>query len=63
VNVTRTLHHSVNVEGNLAPCVDFYRRLLHLPDEDRPAIPGVGGHWFTAGTCSSTWWTPMPAPN
>ena len=49
VNVTRTLHHSVNVEGNLAPCVDFYRRLLHLPDEDRPAIPGVGGHWFAAG--------------
>jgi len=49
VNVTRTLHHSVNVEGRLDACVDFYRRLLQLPDEDRPDIPGVGGHWFAAG--------------
>ena len=49
VNVTRTLHHSVNVEGHLDECVDFYRGLLRLPDEDRPAIPGVGGHWFAAG--------------
>jgi catechol 2,3-dioxygenase-like lactoylglutathione lyase family enzyme len=49
VNVTRTLHHSVNVEGRLDECVDFYRQLLHLPDERRPQIPGVGGHWFAAG--------------
>lgn len=49
VNVTRTLHHSVNVEERLDACVDFYRRLLHLPDEDRPEVPGVGGHWFGAG--------------
>jgi catechol 2,3-dioxygenase-like lactoylglutathione lyase family enzyme len=48
VNVTRTLHHSVNVEGRLDACVDFYRRLLRLPDEDRPSIP-VDGHWFAAG--------------
>ena len=49
VNVTRTLHHSVNVEGRLDTCVAFYRRLLHLPDEERPEVPGVGGHWFAAG--------------
>ncbi len=49
MKVTRTLHHSVNVEGRLDACVDFYRRLLHLPEEDRPVIPGVGGHWFAAG--------------
>jgi catechol 2,3-dioxygenase-like lactoylglutathione lyase family enzyme len=49
LNVTRTLHHSVNVEGHLDACVDFYRRLLRLPDEDRPEVPGVGGHWFGAG--------------
>jgi catechol 2,3-dioxygenase-like lactoylglutathione lyase family enzyme len=49
VNVTRTLHHSVNVEGQLDSCVAFYQRLLHLSDEDRPQIPGVDGHWFAAG--------------
>jgi catechol 2,3-dioxygenase-like lactoylglutathione lyase family enzyme len=48
VRVTRTLHHSVNVEGRLDVCADFYRRLLRLPDEDRPAIP-VDGRWFAAG--------------
>lgn len=48
VKVTRVLHHSVNVEGNLDESVDFYRRLLHLVDEDRPAIAGVDGHWFDA---------------
>lgn len=49
MNVTRTLHHSVNVEGHLDDCVDFYRRLLHLSDDARPTIPGVDGHWFAAG--------------
>jgi catechol 2,3-dioxygenase-like lactoylglutathione lyase family enzyme len=49
MRVTRTLHHSVNVEGNLAPTVEFYRRLLGLPSDDRPEIPGVGGHWFGLG--------------
>lgn len=49
MRVTRTLHHSVNVEGRLDECVDFYRDLLFLPDEDRPAIAGVEGHWFGAG--------------
>jgi len=45
VRITRILHHSVNVEGDLAACVEFYRR-LSLADTPRPEIPGVGGHWF-----------------
>ncbi|MGO8873084.1 MAG: VOC family protein [Acidimicrobiales bacterium] len=49
MKVTRTLHHSVNVEGGLDPAVRFYRELLEMPDEDRPTIPGIGGHWFGAG--------------
>ena len=48
MNVTRTLHHSFNVKGRLDECVDFYSRLLHLPDEERPRIQ-VDGHWFAAG--------------
>jgi catechol 2,3-dioxygenase-like lactoylglutathione lyase family enzyme len=50
VKVTRTLHHSVNVEGRLDESVSFYRQLLELDDEARPVIPGVDGHWFTAGS-------------
>ena len=46
MKVTRILHHSVNVEGELDECVEFYRR-LSLTDTPRPAIPGVAGHWFT----------------
>ncbi len=49
MKVTRTLHHSFNVEGRLDETVAFYRDLLELPDEARPQIPGVGGHWFGAG--------------
>jgi catechol 2,3-dioxygenase-like lactoylglutathione lyase family enzyme len=49
MQVTRTLHHSVNVAGSLGDSVGFYRRLLNLPDEARPDIPGVEGHWFSAG--------------
>ncbi len=49
MRVTRTLHHSVNVEGRLDETVTFYRQLLELDDEARPVIPGVDGHWFTAG--------------
>jgi catechol 2,3-dioxygenase-like lactoylglutathione lyase family enzyme len=44
------LHHSVNVEGRLDESVSFYRQLLELDDEARPVIPGVDGHWFTAGS-------------
>jgi catechol 2,3-dioxygenase-like lactoylglutathione lyase family enzyme len=49
VKVTRTLHHSVNVEGRLDETVAFYQRLLGLEDEARPQIPGIDGHWFAAG--------------
>ncbi|MGD0311437.1 MAG: VOC family protein [Acidimicrobiales bacterium] len=49
VKVTRTLHHSVNVEGRLEETVAFYQRLLGLGDEARPEIPGIDGHWFAAG--------------
>jgi catechol 2,3-dioxygenase-like lactoylglutathione lyase family enzyme len=49
MKVTRTLHHSVNVEGQLDETVEFYRQLLDMPDEARPTIPGVEGHWFGAG--------------
>jgi catechol 2,3-dioxygenase-like lactoylglutathione lyase family enzyme len=49
VKVTRTLHHSVNVEGRLDETVAFYRRLLGLDDDARPVIPGIDGHWFAAG--------------
>jgi catechol 2,3-dioxygenase-like lactoylglutathione lyase family enzyme len=46
--VTRILHHSVNVEGRLDQCGQFYER-LSLPDLARPEIPGVAGRWFGAG--------------
>ena len=36
MKVTRTLHHSVNVEGRLAETVAFYRHLFDMPDEARP---------------------------
>jgi catechol 2,3-dioxygenase-like lactoylglutathione lyase family enzyme len=49
VKVTRMLHHSVNVEGELAQSVEFYQRLFGMPDEARPRIPGIEGHWFGAG--------------
>jgi catechol 2,3-dioxygenase-like lactoylglutathione lyase family enzyme len=48
MKVTRTLHHSVNVEGNLDASVAFYRQLFEMPDEARPVIPGIEGHWFSA---------------
>jgi catechol 2,3-dioxygenase-like lactoylglutathione lyase family enzyme len=49
VKVTRTLHHSFNVEGRLADSVAFYRDLLGLSDDARPVIPGIEGHWFAVG--------------
>ena len=49
MRVTRTLHHSMNVEGELDRSIEFYRQFFDMPDEDRPIIPGVEGHWFTAG--------------
>lgn len=49
MKVTRTLHHSFNVQGHLDECTEFYQRLLELPDDARPVIPGIDGHWFGAG--------------
>ncbi len=49
VKVTRTLHHSLNVQGRLEESVAFYRGLLELGEEDRPEIPGIDGRWFAAG--------------
>jgi catechol 2,3-dioxygenase-like lactoylglutathione lyase family enzyme len=49
VKVTRTLHHSFNVEGQLDRSVHFYQQLFDMTDDDRPTIPGVEGHWFGAG--------------
>ncbi len=49
MKVTRTLHHSFNVEGHLPATVEFYRHLLELPDDVRPVIPGIDGHWFGTG--------------
>jgi catechol 2,3-dioxygenase-like lactoylglutathione lyase family enzyme len=49
MKVTRTLHHSMNVEGELGRSIEFYQQLFDMPDEDRPVIPGVEGHWFAAG--------------
>ena len=40
MQVTRILHHSVNVEDGLADCVAFYRR-LGLPDVPRLINNGV----------------------
>jgi catechol 2,3-dioxygenase-like lactoylglutathione lyase family enzyme len=49
VRVTRTLHHSFNVQGQLDATIEFYRRLLGMSDDPRPEIPGVEGHWFGIG--------------
>jgi catechol 2,3-dioxygenase-like lactoylglutathione lyase family enzyme len=49
MKVTKTLHHSVNVEGRLNASVEFYRNLLEMPDDARPVIPGIEGHWFGTG--------------
>ena len=47
--VTRALHVSVNVEGELGPNREFYRRLFGLDTKVRPEIPGIAGHWFAVG--------------
>ncbi len=49
MNVTRILHHSVNVEGQLDVTTTFYADLLGMSDLVRPEIPGVGGRWFGVG--------------
>ncbi|HEX3461974.1 MAG TPA: VOC family protein [Acidimicrobiales bacterium] len=49
MNVTRILHHSVNVGDSLDQMVEFYRSMFSLEDANRPDIPGVAGHWFSVG--------------
>jgi len=46
VKVTRILHVSVNVAGNLDATREFYARRLEMDSTPRPTIPGVAGHWF-----------------
>jgi catechol 2,3-dioxygenase-like lactoylglutathione lyase family enzyme len=46
MRVTRILHHSINVAGQLDGNVAFYRERLGLADAPRPDLPGIGGHWF-----------------
>ena len=61
VKVTRTLHHSVNVEGELAGSVEFYQRLFRharrgpTPDPRHRRVTGSA-----PATPSSTWSTPRP---
>jgi catechol 2,3-dioxygenase-like lactoylglutathione lyase family enzyme len=50
VKVTRFHHVSVNTSGtDLGALVAFYGGLFGLPDEPRPEIPGVAGHWHAVG--------------
>lgn len=50
MKVTRFLHVSVNTNGTpLDTMVGFYRDVLGLDDEARPAIPGIPGHWHAVG--------------
>lgn len=50
MRVTRLHHVSVNANGtDLEAMVTFYREVLGLPDEVRPEIPGVPGHWHRLG--------------
>ena len=63
MKVTRTLHHSFNVEGHLIECTEFYQRLLGLADDARPVIPGIDGHWFGAGNAQLHLVDADPGPN
>jgi catechol 2,3-dioxygenase-like lactoylglutathione lyase family enzyme len=49
MKVTRVLHVSVNVEGELDETRTFYRELFALDSKDRPDIAGIAGHWFALG--------------
>jgi catechol 2,3-dioxygenase-like lactoylglutathione lyase family enzyme len=46
VKITRLLHVSVNVEGELDASRTFYEQLLGLGPIPRPDIPGVDGSWL-----------------
>lgn len=50
MKVTRVHHVSINTnDATVDDVVDFYRGLFHLPDQPRPDIPGVPGHWHRVG--------------
>jgi len=49
MNVTRILHHSVNILGRLDDSIRFYEEIIGLPSEERPMIAGVDGAWFRSG--------------
>jgi catechol 2,3-dioxygenase-like lactoylglutathione lyase family enzyme len=46
MRITRVLHASVNVSGELDATRDWYARTLGLESTWRPEIPGVPGAWF-----------------
>jgi catechol 2,3-dioxygenase-like lactoylglutathione lyase family enzyme len=50
VKVTRVLHVSVNVEGELEAARRFYDEVFELRSKNRPTIPGIDGHWFALGS-------------
>ena len=49
MKVTRILHASVNVSGQLEENGRFYAEVLGMAPDPRPEVPGVGGLWFAAG--------------
>ncbi len=49
VKVTRILHASVNVAGQLDQARRFYEGVLGMSSMDRPEIPDVPGHWYSVG--------------
>ena len=49
MKITRIMHTSVNVAGELPETRTFYSDVLELAGAQRPEIAGVGGAWFRAG--------------
>jgi catechol 2,3-dioxygenase-like lactoylglutathione lyase family enzyme len=49
MKVTRLLHASINVEGQLGPTAEFYESFIGLAGAERPDFGAIGGRWFTVG--------------
>ncbi|HVV37015.1 MAG TPA: VOC family protein [Acidimicrobiales bacterium] len=49
MRITRVLHASVNVGGDVDTAQAFYRDVLGLDPAWRPTIAGVPGAWFDVG--------------